>query len=119
ASDPEGSLLEAVIADMWEQVKVRPTRADFKVETLPAHLFMNFKVVDEHGRMLSGGRNLEQLKAEHGQQAQTSFQKLAASDDTVAQALSHEKLTDWTFGPLPELMEIRRKGQSFVGYPAL
>ncbi|HEY9281417.1 MAG TPA: ATP-dependent RNA helicase HrpA [Eoetvoesiella sp.] len=119
ASAPEMGLLEAVSADMWEQVKVRPVRSDFKTETLPAHLFMNFKVVDEHGRMLSGGRNLDQLKAEHGRQAQASFQKLAARDEHVAQALAHEQLTDWSFGPLPELMEIKRKGQSFVGYPAL
>jgi len=69
--------------------------------------------------MLSGGRNLDQLKAEHGKQAQASFQKLAAGDQHVAQALAHEQLTDWTFGPLPEIMEIKRKGRSFVGYPAL
>ncbi|GAB2915636.1 ATP-dependent RNA helicase HrpA [Paralcaligenes ginsengisoli] len=119
ASAPESGLLEALAADMWEQVKVRPLRSDFKLETLAPHLFMNFKIVDEHGRMLSGGRNLDQLKAEHGRQAQASFQKFAARDDQVAQALAHEQLTDWTFGPLPEIMEIRRKGQSFVGYPAL
>jgi ATP-dependent helicase HrpA len=119
AADPDQGLLEAIGVDMWEQVKLRPQRSDFKPETLPAHLFMNFKVVDEHGRMLSGGRNLDQLKAEHGKQAQASFQKFAASDDQVAQALAHEQLTDWTFGPLPEIMEIKRKGQSFVGYPAL
>lgn len=119
ASNPDRSLIDALIADLWEQVKVRPQRTDFKLETLPAHLFMNFKVVDEHGRMLSGGRNLDQLKAEHGRQAQASFQKVAARDDQVAQALSHEQITDWTFGELPELMEIKRKGQSFIGYPAL
>ncbi len=119
ASDPPMGLLEAISADMWEQVKVRPARTDFKTETLPPHLFMNFKVVDEHGRMLSGGRNLDQLKAEHGAQAQVSFQKLAARDEHVAQALAHEHLTDWSFGPLPELMEIHRKGQSVIGYPAL
>ncbi|NYT81974.1 ATP-dependent RNA helicase HrpA [Alcaligenaceae bacterium] len=119
AADPDMGLLEAIGADMWEQVKVRPQRSDFKVETLPAHLFMNFKIVDEHGRMLSGGRNLDQLKAEHGRQAQASFQKFAARDEQVAQALAHEHLTDWSFGPLPEIMEIKRKGESFVGYPAL
>ncbi len=119
AADPDQGLLDAIAADMWEQVKVRPVRSDFKLETLPAHLFMNFKVVDEHGRMLSGGRNLDQLKAEHGREAQASFQKLAVRDENVAQALAHEQLTSWTFGPLPELMEIKRKGQSFVGYPAL
>ncbi len=119
--DPEdrGGLLEAISADMWAQVKVRPVRGDFKLETLPPHMFMNFKVVDEHGRMLSGGRNLDQLKAEHGKEAQASFQKVAARDQGVAQALAHEKLVDWSFGPLPEIMEIRRKGHSVIGYPAL
>ena len=119
ASDPGMSLLDAVAQDMWQQVKVRPQRADFKLETLPAHLFMNFKVVDEHGRMLSGGRNLDQLKAEHGRDAQASFQKVAGRDQEVAQALAHDKLVDWTFGELPEIMEIHRKGQSIIGYTAL
>ena len=119
ASDPGMSLLDAVAQDMWQQVKVRPQRADFKLETLPAHLFMNFKVVDEHGRMLSGGRNLDQLKAEHGREAQASFQKVAGRDQEVAQALAHDKLVDWTFGELPEIMEIHRQGQSFIGYTAL
>ncbi len=117
--DPQQGLVEALIADMWEQLKIRPQLADFKLETLPAHLFMNFKVVDEHGRMLGAGRNLAQLKAELGRQAQATFQQVAARDAGVAQALAHENLTDWTFGPLPELLEIERKGQSFVGYPAL
>jgi ATP-dependent helicase HrpA len=92
---------------------------DFKLETLPAHLFMNFRVVDEHGRMLAAGRNLAQLRAEFGKQAQATFQQLAASDTQVAQALAHENLTSWSFGPLPEIMEIKRRGQSVIGYPAL
>ena len=117
--DPQQGLVDAVIADMWKQVQIRPAVADFKLETLPAHLFMNFRVVDEHGRMLAAGRNLAQLKAELGKQAQATFQQLAARDTEVAQALAHEKLTAWTFGPLPELMEIRRGGQSVIGYPAL
>ncbi len=119
AADPGMGLLDAIAKDMWEQVKVRPERTDFKLETLPAHLFMNFKVIDEHGRMLSGGRNLDQLKAEHGRQAQASFQQLAGKDAQVAQALAHESLTGWTFGELPEIMEIQRKGRTVIGYPAL
>src|SRR3546814_4506348 len=90
AAHPDRGLLEAIGADMWEQVKVRPLRSDFKPENLPAHLFMNFKVVDEHGRMLSGGRNLDQLKAEHGRQAQASLQKVAARDDQIAPALDRK-----------------------------
>ncbi|OZI25025.1 ATP-dependent RNA helicase HrpA [Bordetella genomosp. 7] len=117
--DPQTGLVDALIADMWAQVQVRPAPGDFKLETLPAHLFMNFKVVDEHGRMLAAGRNLAQLKAELGKQAQATFQQLAVRDAGVAQALSHENLTSWSFGPLPEIMEIKRKGQSVIGYPAL
>lgn len=117
--DPQLHLLDAIAQDMNEQVGLRPFRSDFKPETLPAHLFMNFKVVDEHGRMLSGGRNLDQLKAEHQLQAQASFQEVVARSQDVAQALTHENLTSWSFGDLPELLEIRRHGQSFVGYPAL
>jgi ATP-dependent helicase HrpA len=119
AGDPDNGLLDTLIDDIWRQCKVRPARTDFKLETLPPHLFMNFKVVDDHGRMLSAGRNLDQLKAEHAGQAQASFQKMAAADKDVARALDHENLTAWTFGPLPEIMEINRDGQSLVGYPAL
>ncbi|PXW26331.1 ATP-dependent helicase HrpA [Paraburkholderia caballeronis] len=164
-----GALLDVLIADVREQKQVALKQADFKLETLPAHLFMNFKVVDEHGRQLAMGRNLAQLRAELGAQAQQQFQKLAASagltataqprppatdaavsppvaaakqgvrasvpqtggarpaslapstpaaDAAPATAL-YENLTTWNFGKLPELLEIRRGGQTLFGYPAL
>jgi ATP-dependent helicase HrpA len=52
-------------------------RTDFKLDMVPAHLFMNFRVVDEHGRQLGMGRNLAALKAELGAQARGAFQALA------------------------------------------
>ncbi|MFZ9545119.1 MAG: DUF3418 domain-containing protein, partial [Hylemonella sp.] len=52
-------------------------RADFKLDMLNPHLFMNFRVVDEHGRQLGHGRNLGSLKAELGPQARGAFQALA------------------------------------------
>ena len=58
--------------------------ADFKLETLPAHLFANFKVIDEHGRQLAMGRNLAQLRQELGAQAQQQFQKIAAASTIAA-----------------------------------
>jgi len=116
---PPGSLVDAIIQDMWTQLKIRPLVGDFKLETLPAHLFMSFKVIDEHGRMLSAGRNLAQIKAELGKQAQATFQQLAGRDQEVASALAHDEITAWSFGTLPELMEIKRKNLSVIGYPAL
>lgn len=119
AHAPSKSLIDALIDDVWKQKRVRLHASDFKQETLPTHLLMNFKLVDEHGRMLSGGRNIDKLKAEHGQAAQASFQEVAVKDKSVAKALDHEKITTWSFGQLPEILEIRRRGQAVIGYPAL
>ncbi|VCL03003.1 ATP-dependent RNA helicase HrpA [Burkholderia pseudomallei] len=120
-----GGLVDALIADVREQTQVATKTSDFKLETLPAHLFMNFKVIDEHGRQLAMGRNLAQLRAELGAQAQQHFQKIAAAatlapagEPAGATAL-YEHLTTWNFGKLPELLEIRRRGETLFGYPAL
>ncbi len=73
----QGELLDVLIADIRDQITILVKTSDFKLETLPAHLWMNFKVVDEHGRQLDMGRNLASLQAEFGGQARASFQKLA------------------------------------------
>ncbi|SPA37409.1 ATP-dependent helicase [Cupriavidus taiwanensis] len=134
----EGELLDVLIADIREQTGTMVRRADFKLETLPAHHAMNFKVIDEHGRQLDMGRNLAQLRAELGGQAQQSFQRVAAQAAAQAAATrppgqapeqapvlaatepgKYEGLTGWSFGELPELLEIRKGSQTLFGYPAL
>ncbi|HJW55497.1 MAG TPA: ATP-dependent RNA helicase HrpA, partial [Burkholderiaceae bacterium] len=150
----KGNLLDAVIADVREQKSLMVKTSDFKLETLPAHHFMNFKVIDEHGRQLDMGRNLAALQAEFGGQARQSFQKIAANsplsqagegqgkrvgarEQVVAGTLSptlsrlrenenigavapqHENLTSWSFGELPELLEIQQGKQTLIGFPAL
>ena len=62
---------------MRDSTSLDVKRADFKLDMLPAHLFMNVRVVDEHGRQLGMGRNLGALKAELGAQARGAFQALA------------------------------------------
>lgn len=111
-------LLEAIIADMTEQFQVTPKTTDFKLEQLPAHLIMNYKVLDEYGRQIAMGRNLSGLKSELGAQAQKSFQSVASQDAEVSKELA-EEIIDWDFGELPEIMEIKRKNASLIGHPAL
>jgi ATP-dependent helicase HrpA len=90
---------------------------DFKAETLSPHSFMNFRVIDEHGRMLDVGRNLAALRAEFGAQAQASFAEHASGE--AAQTLDiPDQFTSWSFGALPELIAIERGGRSLVGFPA-
>jgi len=141
-----GSLVDALLKSVRDKTQLDVKRNDFKLEQLPPHLFMNFRVVDEHGRQLGTGRNLASLKAELGGQARSAFQALAAlrpglpsvpaeapvavvvptkatktSSPQAASAAAPAEVeyTDWTFGELPELMEVRRGNQTLVGFPAL
>ena len=175
-----GSLIDVLLKSVRDKTQLDIKRADFKQEQLPAHLLMNFRIDDEHGRQLGTGRNLAALKAELGGQARSAFQALAglkvgglkvagaepspqpsprgrseglsafpplplgegrgragafephAASPTSGPGLQARartaseggtapppKYTAWTFGELPELMEIRKAGQSLVGFPAL
>jgi len=138
-----GPLVDALLKSVRDKTQLDVKRNDFKLEQLPQHLFMNFRVVDEHGRQLGTGRNLASLKAELGGQARSAFQALAAlrpglpsvpvdapvvstkatktspSQSAAVAAPAEVEYTDWTFGELPELMEVRRGNQTLVGFPAL
>ncbi|MFX1682683.1 ATP-dependent RNA helicase HrpA [Mitsuaria sp. CC2] len=167
----QGGLVDVLLKAVKERSQVAVQRNDFKLEQLPAHLFMNIRVVDEHGRQLGQGRNLATLKAELGMQARSAFQALATlklqgsgdslagqgSDDSLSRsreragvraavdggrptstdgnpsrgikativpptkpaAEATKTYTAWTFGELPELMEIKRGPQTLIGFPAL
>ena len=153
----QGGLMDALLKAVRDKTQLDVKRADFKLDTLSPHLFMNYRVVDEHGRQLGLGRNLPALKAELGALARGAFQALAAlkaqevvdagtapaatpsvasKAPTVAQGrpqptakpvnpaaqttqAASTPLTDWTFGELPELMEIQRGGHTLIGFPAL
>jgi ATP-dependent helicase HrpA len=179
----QGGLMDVLLKAVRDKTQLDVKRNDFKLDTLSPHLFMNYRVVDEHGRQLGMGRNLAVLKAELGSLARGAFQALAAlKAQAVAQggassgasgeggataqarvgssaAPGHaggrgatpsggaqrvssnaqggagkggsapgaaagkpqasQAFTDWTFGELPELMEIQRGGHTLIGFPAL
>ncbi|MDO9164874.1 MAG: ATP-dependent RNA helicase HrpA, partial [Rhodoferax sp.] len=143
-----GSLLDALLKLVRAATSIDVVRADIKVDMLSPHFFMNFRVVDEHGRQLGTGRNLGALKAELGAKARGAFQALAglkmasvaatqpafkenqplarvnSSKEAIKTVVSPatpagQRHTAWTFGELPELLEIQRGGQTLIGYPAL
>ncbi|WP_409034245.1 ATP-dependent RNA helicase HrpA [Rhodoferax saidenbachensis] len=167
-----GGLVEAVLKLVRDATSLDIVKADIKVDMLSPHFFMNFRVVDQHGRQMGQGRNLGALKAELGSQARGAFQALASlklaqnqeksgssgagatgrsaqvkgetakrSEDTeqsaqsfrppapanpaqpatknIAPSILDGRFTGWTFGELPELLEIRKGGQTLIGFPAL
>ncbi len=151
-----GALIDAVLKLVREATSLDIARADIKADMLTPHFFMNFRVVDEHGRQMGQGRNLGALKAELGAQARGAFQALAslklahvglASNSPLAPvepaqaaikkgatsatasaqskslppspSITGQRYTAWTFGELPELLEIQKGGQTLIGFPAL
>ena len=68
-----GSLTDALLQIVRSETGLDVKRTDFKLDMLPAHLFMNVRVVNEHGRQLGAGRNLAALKVELGGQARGVF----------------------------------------------
>jgi len=85
----------------------------FRPDALPAHFSMNYKLIDEHGRQLDMNRSLVALRAEWGKEAKQEFAELHETPS------EYTNLTDWTFGELPELMEVPVAGQTVLGYPGL
>ncbi|MEW6313512.1 MAG: ATP-dependent RNA helicase HrpA [Pseudomonadota bacterium] len=109
----ETPLLQALAAHIRAQCGVTVPLDAFRLETLQTHLFMNFKVVDEHGRQLGMSRNLAQLRGEFGQSAQQQFAQSVATEGAGAPS------TDWDFGDLPDTQPVSRGGQQLLGYPAV
>jgi ATP-dependent helicase HrpA len=78
----------------------------------PAHLRMNFRVVDEAGRELATGRDLLALKQQLGQAAQLTFGETQTG-------IERSGIRAWDFGDLPEEIVFTRAGRKLTGYPAL
>jgi ATP-dependent helicase HrpA len=145
----QGALLDKLLTAVRERTQLAVQRNDFKLEQLPPHLTMNLRIIDEHGRQLGIARHLAGLKAELGGQARSAFQALAALKAAPAPVSLQSgaagaaggpaqpvpvrqpgpgeggdrppaaRYSTWSFGELPELVEIRRGNQTLVGFPAL
>jgi ATP-dependent helicase HrpA len=82
-------------------------------EGMTHHLKMNFRVIDDEGRLLDYGRDLKALQAKHVTKAGESFDQIAADE------LNFTGYIQWAFDDLPEQYSFMQKGQAFIGYPAL
>jgi len=85
----------------------------WNTEALPEHLRMNFRVIDENGKLLDYGRDLRKLQLAHAVKAGDSFDELAADE------MKHTGCIGWAFDDLPEHYTFIQKGQSFSGFPAI
>ncbi len=108
-------LLQALTRYIREQKQVDPPLDAYRLEQLPPHLLMNFRVVDEHGRQLGMSRNFAEL---HEQLAPRSAPAVIEKESKTADA-PEVRYTAWTFGDFADTREVKRAGQSVILFNAL
>lgn len=105
------SLLETLAAYIQQKTTLKLSKEDWS-EPIPAHLLMNFSVVDDAGRELAMGRDWYALKKQLGSAAQLTFRSASPEIEKTG-------LKQWDFGDLPQTLSFERDGLQVTGYPAL
>jgi ATP-dependent helicase HrpA len=88
----------------------------FRSGELRPHLFMNFRLVDEHGGTLAISRNLAELRAQFRDRVEQAYAAAEVKHEAADEGEGH---AEWKFGSLPELMEVKVGAGTTLGFPAL
>lgn len=112
-SPESGSLLSALSEQLRKLTGIEIAQSDWNTSALPAYLQMNFRLIDDQGKILAESRDLTQLKQDWEKQAATSFKQIPDSE------FEQQGLTSWAFGDLPEQITMRQNDLEMTAYPAL
>jgi ATP-dependent helicase HrpA len=103
--------LHAQLADALSRVGgIRVPRDSFREAVLPAHLRMNFLLVNEAGDVIARARSLADLRARHAG---------AAQQDYARQSQLATGARAWDFGDIAGQQQVGAGARSQLGYPAL
>ena len=106
-----GAIKQRLATYIQHETTLKIAAEDWTDET-PAHLLMNFSVVDDAGRELAMGRDWHALKKQLGSAAQLTFRSTLPDIEKTG-------LKQWDFGDLPQTLSFERDGLKVTGYPAL
>jgi ATP-dependent helicase HrpA len=109
----EGDLRERIAKALESKTHVEMPRAIWDAIDIPPHLRMNFRVVDDKGRELAHGRDIDDLRRRLGARVEESFSKVGG------ERFHRDHVTSWDFGELPERVEVRRNGMTVVAFPGI
>ncbi len=103
-AEPQGDGVESLTALLADEIRrrtsVQVTASDFDVSKLPPHLTPTFCVIDGRGRTIGTGKNLDELKRKHREQATRGVARVAQAALPKSD-LEQRGLTAWSFGDLP------------------
>jgi ATP-dependent helicase HrpA len=115
--DGDAPLVRTLTGAVEETLAMKLPLDAFRPGELRPHLLMNFRLLDEHGGTLAMSRSLAELRSQFGDRVEQSFARAEMKTDSGSG--EQAGLTAWTFGDLPELMEVNVGGRSVIGFPAL
>ncbi|MHA6792363.1 ATP-dependent RNA helicase HrpA [Pseudonocardia bannensis] len=105
-------LLDALERELGRMRNVDIPREAWELDRLPEHLTVTFRVIDEKGREVATGTDLEALRRKLAPKVR---EELAAAGGDLEQT----GLTSWSIGSLPREHRIRRGNHVVTGYPGL
>lgn len=106
-------LLDSLEKELRRITGVEIKREDWKLEQIPEHLKITFRVVDHHQRKLKEDTDLLLLKNSLKEQIQQTLSQVADND------IEQQNLHTWSFGELPKMYQQKRGGFNVKAYPAL
>ena len=109
----EGSLVNALAKQLLRMTGVRLPEDVWDNVVLPVHLTMNFQVVNDNGKLLKQGRDLNQLKSQLQGKVKASIKQVAEK------GIEKADLTQWDFGNLPQGYEKKVANMTIKAFPAL
>lgn len=107
---PDCGLVEELSAFLQEEYGIRVAKDLFDLKRLSPHLRMHFEVVDDHGKVIGYGDDLEALQTRLAPRVKDRFSYVSKGRYT------RRDLRKWDFGDLPHSVSLDSRTE---GYPAL
>ena len=108
----QGSFYAAAAASLTREAGVPVEAGELSAIGLDRHLTLNLRVLDEQGRAVGQGRDLDALRRELRPAQRQSVEHSAAD-------FTREGVQSWDFGRLPQRLERRTQGVALTLYPAI
>ena len=109
----EGPLISVMAEKMSQMSGININTSDFDIIKVAHHLFFTYELVNEAGKIITTGRDLNALQKKYSGLAKKAFEQLPVED------LKQENIIHWNFGELPLSKEISSTHGVFQSYPAL
>jgi ATP-dependent RNA helicase HrpA len=112
----EGNLLDELSRALRELAGVTVPRDAWRLDKVPEHLLVTFRVIGEDGAVLGTGKDLTELRQRFAKRTRTAVSEAAGAD------LERSGVRSWAdvgADELPKVVRRERDGYQVVGYPAL